>query len=79
MTFKLFIFLAIIGFIIYRVNRAWLRFKKMVKEVTNPQASSQPKTKVIRKNDLTIIYPDKDKKQSKEFDGGEYVDFEEEK
>jgi hypothetical protein len=51
----------------------------MVKEVTNPQASSQPKTKVIRKNDLTIIYPDKDKKQSKEFDGGEYVDFEEEK
>lgn len=79
MSFKFFLFLAIIGYIAYRINKAWLRFKKMVREVTeahSPQ-NTQVKTKVVRKNDLTIIYPESHEQKSREFKGGDYIEFEE--
>ncbi len=75
MSFKILLFLAIIAFIAYRVNRAWQRFKKIIQDVREVQ--KKPKTKVVHKDNLTIIYPESSDNKRREFKGGEYIEFEE--
>lgn len=66
----------VIGFIAYKVNKAWQKFKTLMKAVQKAQNQHQsPKT--VKKDNLTIIYPTQ-QKQENDFEHGEYVDFEEE-
>lgn len=76
MYLKILLFLLVIGFIAYKINKAWKKIKTLMNAVQKAQNQYQsPKT--IKKDNLTIIYPSQPKKEN-DFQAGEYIDFEEE-